>query len=257
MRLVVLSASLALLGGLSLASPEAQAQTPCPAGPGPGEVIIGQTDVGGSMQVPLCGRDGATGPDGDGGGSRFDHVEYERRQANAAFASILREGADVARQAEELLAEARRRRDGLPATSPSAPDAARGAWAFPPSAYCAAAFTSPNGLVSITGPGPDEPGVFLTFWSTAIPRPRSPQQVRIRLQQTGDAAPQSVRAMNYDDRGLGLGGIIVAVPSTDALLDNMLDDHAFRMWVGNNEVVNLAWNNGLSARDHVRRCLVR
>lgn len=252
MRNLILSLSLALLGGAAFAPTEAEAQTPCPAGPGPGQVIIGQTSVGGSMQVPLCGRDGSAG-DGDAGSS-FDFVERERRQANAEFAGMLREGAEVARQAEAMLAEARRRRDTLPATAPDAP---RGSWSFAPSAYCGAVFSSPNGLVSITGPGPNEPGVFLTFWTPSVPKPRAPQQVRIRLQQTGDAAPQSVLAMNYDDQGLGLGGIIVAVPSTDALLDNILDDHAFRMWVGNNEVVNLTWHNGFSARDHVRQCLAR
>ena len=169
------------------------------------------------------------------------------------FADTLRLGADVVRRGEEMLAELRRQQASGALPEPAIQQAVNGVWSFAPSAYCGAAFYSASGLISITGPGPNQPGVFLTFWTNRIPKPRSPQNVRIRLQQTGES-PQTVTAMNYSDEAMGMGAIIVAVPSTNALLDNMLDNHDFRIWIGSNEVANVTWHDGLNARDNVRTC---
>lgn len=247
-----LLAAAALLLGLAMTPTLAVAQSPCPAGPGPGEVIVG-TITTGSMQVPVCGANGAFDGDDGGGGSGFDAVDYERAQAAEMFAATLREGAEIARRGNEMLAEGRRMQEGGLEEGFVVEAVDAGSWSFAPAAFCGAAFYSAQGLVSITGPGPNQPGVFLTFWSNRIPQPRSPRSVSIRLQQAGGSV-QTVSAMNYSDTAMGMGAIIVSVPTTNALLDNMLEDHDFHMWIGSERVVDMAWHDGLAAKARVQSC---
>ena len=169
------------------------------------------------------------------------------------FAATLREGAEIARRGNEMLAEGRRMQQGGLAETPTVEDVDTGAWSFAPSAFCGAAFYSAQGLVSITGPRPDQPGVFLTFWSNRIPKPRNARNVRVRLQQAGGPV-QTVTCLNYSDVSMGMGAIIVSVPTTNALLDNMLEDHDFHMWLGSEKVVDVAWHDGLAAKTRVQTC---
>ena len=128
-----------------------------------------------------------------------------------------------------------------------------------PGAFCSALFLNPDGILRLSGPGGGYAGAMLTFWGRDIPRPAAARTVRVKLAQSDDTGgPQTITAFNYTQPGEdGWGAIAVAVPSADALLENMVDDLGFTLAIGNQQVIAIRWSNGLSARDRLKACLQR
>lgn len=144
----------------------------------------------------------------------------------------------------------------------------RGKWDFfqdannaKPGQYCAALYMNIAGLVRLSGPGGSYGGALLTFWGPNIPKPRKVRWIKVKLKQVvnndpNNASTQTVRAYNYTDpKAKRLGVIALAVPSANALLDNMSDHLDFKLEVNGKEVQAMGFHSGLMARDKLRRCI--
>jgi len=123
-----------------------------------------------------------------------------------------------------------------------------------PGEYCAALFWRKDGFVRLSGPGGDFDGAMITFWSEHIPRPDAVRNIAVTLAQTGEDPPQTVRTFNYVQRGQAYGAIAFAVPTFDALLDNIEDAHWFELSIDGKSVARVEWTGGHAARDALRRC---
>ena len=62
-------------------------------------------------------------------------------------------------------------------------------------------------------------------------------------------------ALNYSSPSHAFGSIALAVPSMDALLDNMVDDQRFVLHLDGKQIAKVQWHSGLAARSELRRCL--
>ncbi len=144
----------------------------------------------------------------------------------------------------------------------------RGKWDFfqdtndaSPGEYCAALYMNMAGLVRLSGPGGNYRGALLTFWGPNIPQPQKVRWVSVTLRQVVNNDPnisstQTVRAYNYTEtRVKGLGAIALAVPSSDALLNNISDHLDFKLEIDGKEVQAIGVHSGLSARDNLRQCI--
>lgn len=123
-----------------------------------------------------------------------------------------------------------------------------------PGEYCAALFWRKDGFVRLSGPGSDFDGAMMTFWSEKIPRPEAVRRIAVTLAQSGDDPPQTVQTFNYMQRGQAYGAIAFAVPTFDALLDNIEDAHWFELSIDGETVARVEWTGGHAARDELRRC---
>lgn len=146
----------------------------------------------------------------------------------------------------------------------------RGKWDFfqdtndpAPGEYCAALYMNMAGLIRLSGPGGKYRGALLTFWGPNIPQPQNVRWVSVTLKQVVDNDPghsstQTVRAYNYTEtRVKGVGAIALAVPSADALINNISDHLDFKLEIDGKEVQAIGMNNGLSARDSLRTCIAK
>lgn len=146
----------------------------------------------------------------------------------------------------------------------------RGKWDFfqdtndaAPGEYCAALYMNMAGLVRLSGPGGNYRGALLTFWGPNIPQPEKVRWVSVTLRQVvnndpNNSSTQTVRAYNYTEtRVKGVGAIALAVPSAEALLNNMSDHLDFKLEVDGKEVQAIGMHSGLSARDNLRQCIAR
>ncbi|MFA7588480.1 MAG: hypothetical protein WCY11_20220 [Novosphingobium sp.] len=146
----------------------------------------------------------------------------------------------------------------------------RGKWDFfqdtndaAPGEYCAALYMNMAGMVRMSGPGGNYRGALLTFWGPNIPQPEKVRWVRVTLRQVvnndpNNSSTQTVRAYNYTEtRVKGVGAIALAVPSADALLDNISDHLDFKLEIDGKEVQAIGVHSGLSARDNLRQCIAR
>lgn len=124
-----------------------------------------------------------------------------------------------------------------------------------PGDYCAAFYWKGSGMVRLSGPGGDYKGALLTFWSDDIPNPGGVKKVKVMLSQSDGGTPQTVEAFNYKLPGDAYGAIALAVPSLDALLDNMLDTHGLEISMQGKQVAKVDWTGGFAARDQLRRCV--
>lgn len=124
-----------------------------------------------------------------------------------------------------------------------------------PGEYCAAFYWKGSGMVRLSGPGGDYEGALLTFWSDDIPKPDGVKKVKIMLSQSDGGAPQTVEAFNYKLPGDAYGAVALAVPSIDALLDNILDTHGLEISMQGKQVAKVDWTGGFAARDQLRRCV--
>lgn len=126
-----------------------------------------------------------------------------------------------------------------------------------PGEYCAAFYWKKDGLVRVSGPGGDYKGALLTFWSDDIPQPVGVEKIKVTLVQSDGSPPQTVEAYNYRLPGEAYGAIALAVPSVEALLDNMLDTHGFDLQIKGKSVAKVDWTGGHAARDRLKQCVAR
>lgn len=241
-----------------IAPGDAQAQTYiCPGGPGPGEVQVGVQNDPGFNGVAVCASDPNSG---DGYGDLTveelagSYAPGPDPMARALEAAIAVEYLALTNQIENynLQGSARYQRH------------VSGGWEYfqdaaaaRPGELCTAFFTKAGSFVAVTSPGSDSPNAYLTFWGDGIAKPRDVKRIQVGLLQTGDNGPQTVYAFNTYNPTSGMGGITLAVPDINALLDNMLDVHAFSLTVGGKQVASVEWTGGLAARDRLKRCVSR
>lgn len=124
-----------------------------------------------------------------------------------------------------------------------------------PGEFCAAVYSIGETLVRVSGPGGDYDGALLTFWSPDIPTPDAVRQVPVTLIQEDGA--QSVKAFNYRLANEAFGAVALAVPTLDALLDNMLDVQPFELKMDGRTVAKIEWKDGHAAREALRACTAR
>jgi hypothetical protein len=223
----------------------------CPNGAGPGEVKVGEVEVGkrgssrGVAGVPICKR-------GDDGSVPLDPLQ-QRLQSAVSLQDALRTARlDTQAKIDEM------QRD------PRFFAYENGAWEFfqnrqdpaPAGEYCSALFWSRHGSIMIAGPGGENRGAMMAFVSTDIPRKQDAELVPVILEQTG-GKPQSVRAYHYQLPGIDAGVIAFAVPTIEAALDGMFDKADFKisMKEGDPPVFSMGWHSGLMARDRIRQCV--
>ena len=120
--------------------------------------------------------------------------------------------------------------------------------------FCNVYFSREGVILTLTGPGGDYKGAGMISLSADIPRPRTQQTVEVTLTQDNEA-PVTVQALNYSSPGHAFGSIALAVPSMDALLDNMVDDQRFVLHLDGKQIAKVQWHSGLAARSELRRCL--
>lgn len=232
---------------------DAAAQTyVCPGGPGPGEVAIAVGSGPGAAGAPICARDpnasdGAPTSAEDLAASYGPGPDPMARKLELA---IEMQKALVLGQAAELKRDPRYQRY------------MDGGWDFfqdaanaKPGELCTAFFTRQDSYVAVTGPGGVSSGAFLTFWGPNVPKPRDVKRVKVSLAQTGGDPAQTVTAFNTFNPAAGIGGITLAVPTADALLNNMLDVHRFTVSMDGRQVAEVEWTGGLAARDRLRACI--
>lgn len=143
----------------------------------------------------------------------------------------------------------------------------KGEWAFPKPTpdearkfnvargdFCGAVFMTTRGAVALKGPGGKYRGAMLTFIGPNLPKPGKFTKQKITLTQSPDPAA-SLQAFSYTDEKLGMGVIDVAVPTIDAALGSMADNQPFKLEIDGATVLEIAWNNGLMARDRLRSCV--
>jgi hypothetical protein len=123
---------------------------------------------------------------------------------------------------------------------------------------CAAMFLKANGLntdgfMQVRGFGGDTKGAMLMFFGPQIPRPSSPDNVRVTLSQS-DEKPQTVRALNYSEPGSTWGVIVLEMPTLEAALESMEDRKTIGVAMNGKTLVEIKWHNGIEARDKLRQC---
>ncbi len=246
----------------ALLAPAAHASL-CPGGPGPGQVQIGVARGPGFNGVPICAPD----PNAQAQAliDAQDQAARDREDAAAASRNVLRGNIEALTRLVEMSKAAQRSMAGIDpylSFTPAVPDYDRGWWAYPqlkvrqakPGDYCQVLFTSRNGLLGVSGPGGDYRGAMLIFWHADIPAPKELQLVPVSLGQDDETTVQTVKAYNYTDLNTRSGALALAVPTLDALLDNMQDKQTLRLSMNGRQVVNLTWHSGREARGALNNC---
>lgn len=119
--------------------------------------------------------------------------------------------------------------------------------------YCAAFFWKKESLIKVSGPGGEYQGAILTFWGENIPQPKKTETIQVTLKQsTGEA--QTVRVFNYKLPNYQYAAISFAIPSAQALFDNMLEKEHFIIEKDGKKIVEAEWQDGLKARDQLKNC---
>lgn len=225
----------------------------CPGGPGPGEIMVGVQNGPGFNGVPVCAQDpNDYGSDEGGGNAGGGYGPAPDPMARRLEAAIEMEKAALLGKVEEMKLE----RD------PAYQRYANGGWQYfqdapnaKPGELCTAFFSKKSSYVAVTGPGTDSPNAYLTFWGADVPRPVDVKRVKVTLAQSGGDPPQTVMAFNTFNPASSLGGVTLAVPTVDALLDNMLDVHNFSVSMNGKKVAEVEWTGGHAARDKLKACL--
>ena len=249
--------ALALL--LSLPAVAAAQTYVCPGGPGPGEVQVGEqgghgfSANGGFNGVPVCSRNGASGGE----------------MSAEALAASYGPGPDpMAHKLETAIEMHKMMLDGQVREielmrDPRYQRYVNGGWDYfqdspnaKPGELCTAFYSRRDGYVSVTTPGSDSPNAYLTFWGPDIPKPAEVRKVKVTLSQTGDP-PQTVTAFNMFNPATTMGGIVLAIPNVDALLDNMSDVLGFTLALEGKVVAQVEWRDGHAARDELKACLAK
>jgi hypothetical protein len=159
----------------------------------------------------------------------------------------------------------------------------RGTWLYgrsmphssPPT--CMASFHSRQGGVAFFDWSGKEPGTFLAFFDSSIPRVRGVTRVQVRLEQSGKS--QTVEAFHSNYPLLKHAGMLMLrVPSTTALLNSIQDEQDYKVFmreidvlsrpgIGDlilpkrgrpdveHEILSNRWHSGHNARDELRECI--
>lgn len=221
---------------------------PC-GSPGPDEQIVGMTQGGnGVASVPLCQR---VDNGDDRGEENAPQAPPDPVQAGiGSLIQIQQTELGILGRIEELKKDPR-----------YAPIIA-GKWDFyqdrksgRPGEFCSALFTNAAGMVRVSGPGGDFPGAMITFWGPDLPKPGKQRVINVSLTQSDDNKPQKVRAYSYTQQGLDYGAIALAIPTADALIDNLVDRLSFTLEVDGKRVLFIGWHSGQKARDRLRQCM--
>lgn len=124
--------------------------------------------------------------------------------------------------------------------------------------YCTAMFMKEGMGVSILGPGGDYKGALMMFFSTydkpAFPTSQTLAKVSITLKQ-GKDAPVTANALNYTIGSMETPVVVFAVPTIDAALDGMEDKLDFHLQHNGQNIVDVEWHSGRTARDEIKKCL--
>lgn len=113
--------------------------------------------------------------------------------------------------------------------------------------------------VSILGPGGDYKGALMMFFNAydnpAFPTTKNMTKIPVTLTQ-GTDAPVSTRALNYT---IGTSWptpvVVFAVPTIEAAREGMEDKLDFHVQYEGQNIVDVEWHSGLSARDELKKCL--
>ena len=140
-----------------------------------------------------------------------------------------------------------------------------------PGEYCAASFLrgkrvkrervdgiSDGVVVTLFGPGGGYRGALLGFspltQEHAFPRLGNGTPVRVTLRQ-GNLQPATLNAIYAQTSATAPPMLLFAVPSIEALLAGMEDDWHFEVIYQGVSIADIAWHDGLKARDALKRCL--
>ncbi|WKJ90045.1 hypothetical protein QZJ86_18860 [Methylomonas montana] len=230
----------------------AQASYICPNGPGPGEVQLGIT--GGSHGVaamPVCEED-------------INYVDDSSEVADAPpapRADPLQTRIGAMSSVLEAMSMGYDRLHTALNKDPELKAMGNGMWQYQqngqpprPGEGCSALYTNLKGALVLSGPDGDYKGALMTFWGPDIPSPQAVGTIKVTLDQA-DGQPQTVTAFNYASPNGKVGAIVLAVPTIQALLDNMTDQQSFDIAIDGKSVIHLEWQHGLTARDRLRRCV--
>lgn len=242
-RILVLAAL-----SLPLASPgRALAQGSCPPGFIPGGAMVpGQENAGwtGCLQVGP-GEDG-----GGGGGGANDPSPSPPPFSAKEFAALIEWEKANAREAEE-----RRMK-----SDPVYAELKQGVWKFgrpnpgDTRQTCQASFLQFRGGVLLSDWTGENKGTFMAFFGAGIPVVKSIRRETVSLTQGGET--QTVQAFHAPfPWAKGLGMIIFAVPSTQALLSNIDEREEFSVAMGGRRVIQGAWHSGSKARNWLANCV--
>lgn len=223
----------------------AHAEGRCP----PGFYPTGGGDVGWLGCAPMGPiEEPASNDDGDGGyANDLPRVHYDPAQWAA--------WAERARKTEEAL-EAERMKD------PKYRDLKKGVWDYAHSGasasggVCTAVFLTLRGGVILMDWTGEAKGTYVAFFGGNIPIAKQFDKVKASLTQSGET--QTVQTFHAPLPWYkGVGMIMFAVPSTDALLSSLKDKQDFDVKLGGQTVVWGEWHSGLEARDWLRSCVAK
>lgn len=228
-----------------------QASYICPNGPGPGEVQLGIT--GGSHGVaamPVCEEN-----------INNVYESAEDAEEPAARADPLQTRIGAMSSVLEAMSMGYDRLHAALNKDPELKAMGNGMWQYQqngqpprPGEGCSALYTNLKGALVLSGPDGDYKGALMTFWGPDIPSPQAVGTIKVTLDQA-DGQPQTVTAFNYASPNGKVGAIVLAVPTIQALLDNMTDQQSFDIAIDGKSVIHLEWQHGLAARDQLRRCV--
>ena len=234
----------AVLVSPSLRSDHALAQGICPPGSIPGGAMVpGQENAGWTACLPM----GSVEEDPQS----YDEGEPSPPPFSAEEFSALIEWEKANAQQEE---ENRLRND------PIYRELKQGVWKFTrvdpndPRQTCQVSFLQLRGGLILTDWIGNSQGTFLAFFGAGIPPVSDTERVRVKLTQSGET--QTVAAIHVPVRwASGLGMIIFAVPSTQALLDSIEDRQDFAIEMEDRTVLSGEWHSGSKALEWLRDCV--
>jgi hypothetical protein len=123
----------------------------------------------------------------------------------------------------------------------------------PKGEYCSAFFSREGVILTLVGPGGDSKNALLTFMSADIPRPKTPEVVKVTLTQN-DEPPQTFNVINYSNPNDSFGSIILTI-QLEATLKDMEDVQRFNLQIDGKPIAKIMWHSGLTLRDEFRKCL--
>lgn len=244
LHLIGLSLLLVVLVSPSLRSAPALAQGTCPPGSIPGGAMVpGQENAGWTACLPMGSADEEA--------PAYDEGEPSPPPFSAAeFDALIEWERANARQEEEN----RLRND------PIYRELKQGVWKYTrvdpndPRQTCQVSFLQLRGGAILTDWIGDSRGTYLAFFGAGIPPVGDVERARVELTQSGET--QTVTAVHAPVRwASGLGMIIFAVPSTQALLDSIEDRQDFTLAMEGRTVLSGEWHNGSKALSWLRDCV--
>lgn len=140
----------------------------------------------------------------------------------------------------------------------------KGKWDFihpagaPAGEHCGAIFQKQDAMIWLMGPGGEYRGAMLRFYGPNIPKPTRYDQnglakQKITLTQAPDP-PQTLTVLNSAYKQFDFGVLSIPVPSIEALIGAMTNNQSFKIEMDGKVVFSSAWNDGLRARDALKKC---